>query len=76
MFRSFIAWLNKRFPEQLVVSKEEYKQLREELGAYNLIVQGVTQLAERVAMLEKEVQKLNTANGFVNLRKGSISIER
>jgi len=76
LFRSFIAFLNKRFPEQLVVSKEEYKQLREELGAYNVIVQGVSQLNDRVVSLEKQVQTLNTANGFVNLKKGSLSLER
>lgn len=76
MFRKLINWLSKRFPEQLVVSKEEYKQLREELGTYNVIVQGVSQLEARLAILERQVKVLNTANGFVNTSKGSISIER
>jgi len=76
LFRSFIAFLNKRFPEQLVVSKEEYKQLREELGAYNVIVQGVSQLQERIVMLEKQVQELNKSQGFVPLSKGAMRLER
>lgn len=76
MFRSIISWLNQRFPEQLVVSKQEYKEMREELAQYNTIIQGVVQLNERLAMVEKQVQQLNTANGFVNVKKGSLSLER
>ena len=74
--RAFIAWLNKRFPEQLVVSKQEYNELREELGAYNKIIQGVGQLHERVVSLEKQVTNLNNAQGFVNTGKGSFKLER
>jgi hypothetical protein len=74
--RRLLNWLSKRFPEQLVVSKEEYNQLREELGAYNRIVQGVGQLHERLAVLEKQVQNLNNAQGFISTGKGSFKLER
>lgn len=76
MIRSFIAWLNQRFPQQLVVSVNEYKQMREELAQYNLIIQGVKQLDDRINGLEKNVQRLNTANGFLDVRKGPLSLER
>lgn len=76
MFRTLIAWLNSRFPEQLVVTKQEYKEMREELSQYNVIIQGVSQLNDRMVLLEKQVQQLNTANGFVNVKKGSLSLER
>jgi len=76
MFRKLIAWLNHRFPQQLVVTVDEYKQMREELAQYNVIIQGVSQLNDRLVMLENDVKRLNTANGFVNLKKGSLSLER
>jgi hypothetical protein len=76
MFRSFIAWLNTRFPQQYVVTVAEYKQLREELGAYNNTVQGVGQLHDRLVNLEKQVNNLNAANGFVAQGKGSFKLER
>lgn len=76
MFRALVAWFSKRFPEQLVVTKQEYKELREEVGAYNNIVQGVQQLHERLTNLEKQVNNLNAANGFVAQGKGSFKLER
>lgn len=76
MFRRLVAWLNSRFPEQLVVTKQEYKEMREELAQYNTIIQGVVQLNDRIVLLEKQVTQLNTANGFVNVKKGSLSLER
>ena len=76
MIRRFLAWLNRRFPEQLVVSVAEYKEMRQELAQYNVIIQGVSQLNDRLVMLENDVKRLNTANGFVNFKKGSLSLER
>jgi hypothetical protein len=74
--RAFIAWLSKRFPQQLVVSVEEYKQLREEMGQYNKISQGVIELNSRLVSLEKQVKELNTRQGIVNMPKGSFTLER
>jgi hypothetical protein len=74
--RAFIAWLSKRFPQQLVVSVEEYKQLREEMGQYNKISQGVIELNSRLISLEKQVKELNTRQGIVNMPKGSFTLER
>lgn len=74
--RSWIAFIAKRFPEQLVVSKEEYKQLREELGAYNVAVQALGELNSRLVQLEGQVRKLNDAQGFISSGKGSFKLER
>jgi cell shape-determining protein MreC len=76
MFRQLVAWANKRWPEQFVVTMQEYKQLREELGQYNTIIQGCNQLNERLVTLEAQVKRLNDSNGFVNTSKGSIRLER
>ena len=76
MLRALINWLSRRFPEQLVVSKQEYKELREELASYNLVIQGIGQLNERLVSLEAQVKRLNDSNGFVNTAKGSLRLER
>lgn len=74
--RRLLAWLSKRFPEQLTLSVQEYKELREEMGQYNVAFQGLNQLNERLVMLEAQVKRLNDSNGFVNTAKGSLRLER
>lgn len=76
MIRSFINWLSHRFPQQLVVSAAEYKEMREELAQYNVLIQGVKQLDDRITSLEKNIARLNTANGFMDVKKGPLSLER
>lgn len=76
MFRAIVAWLSKRFPQQLVVSVQEYKELREEVASYNVMIQGVNQLNERITALERQIKQLNEANGFINQPKGSFRLER
>lgn len=76
MLRQFIAWLYRRFPPKLVVTVQDYTQLREEVAQYNLVIQGVQQLQDRLVRLESQVGKLNDAQGFINLPKGSFKLER
>ena len=74
--RKLIAWLNRRFPEQLVLTKQDYTELRQEVGQYNIAFQQLNQLNERLVSLEAQVRKLNDSNGFVNTSKGSLRLER
>ncbi len=67
MFRSLINWLSKRFPEQLTVSVQEYKEMREELGQYNIAMQAVNQLNERLVALEAQVKRLNDSKSLESL---------
>jgi len=76
MFTKFIAWLSKRFPEQYVITALEYKQLREEMGQYNVVAQSITELHNRLVKLESQVSRLNDAQGFVTQNKGSFKLER
>lgn len=76
MLSALVAWLSKRFPEQLVVSKAEYKELREEVAQYNLAMQALGQLNERLVQTEAQVKRLNDANGFVSTKKGLLNLER
>jgi hypothetical protein len=76
MFRALFAWLNKRFPEQLTVTKQEYKELREEVAQLNLYVQGIQELNKEILLIKAQLGRLNDANGFQNNVKGSFKLER
>lgn len=73
---SIVAWLSKRYPEQLVVTKQDYTELRQEVASYNVAIQELSKLNDRLTTLEVQVRKLNDANGFVSTAKGSFSLER
>jgi hypothetical protein len=76
LLRSLISWLSKRFPEQVTVTKQDYTDLRQEVAELNRWLQGITDLNTRLTDVEKQVKLLNSANGFVNTKKGSFSLER
>lgn len=76
MFSSIIAWLSKRFPEKLVVTKQDYKELREEVAELNRYVQALKEVHDRLSVVEKDVKQLNNANGFVQTKQGAIRLER
>jgi Ran GTPase-activating protein (RanGAP) involved in mRNA processing and transport len=76
MFRSMIAWLNKRFPEVLTVTRQDYTELRQEVASYNVLHQNQGQMVEKLISLEKRIKTLENAQGFINNGKGSFTLER
>lgn len=74
--RTLLAWLNKRFPEQLTVTRLDYTQLREEVASYNVLHQNQAQLVEKLTSLERRITALENVNGFVNTSKGGFKLER
>ena len=77
-FASFVSWLSKRFPEQLTVSVAEWTELREEVGAYNVLYQNQEKILEKLVSLEKRLAQLEASQGFINgaSGKGSFKLER
>lgn len=75
-FSSVIAWLSKRFPEQLVVSKQDYTELREEVAGYNVLYQNVNNMVTLVNSFDKRLKNLEQANGFVSSKDNSFKLER
>lgn len=75
-FSTIIAWLSRRFPEQLVVSKQDYKELREEVGQLNRVHQAVVELNNRLILVENAVKNINNINGFIQQGKGQFKLER
>jgi hypothetical protein len=77
MLSKIVAWLSKRFPEKVVISMAEYRDLREEIGQMNRYVQGVADLNDRLQRVEREITILNAAQGFVSpTGQGSGRLER
>lgn len=76
MFSSIVAWLSKRFPEQLVVTKQDYTDLRQEVAGYNILYQNVNKMVDLVTSFEKRLKNLENANGFVSTNKDSFKLER
>ena len=74
--RKLVAWLNRRFPEQLTVTKQDYTDLRQEVGQLNNAIQAIGELHTRLQAVEKQVTQLNNANGFISTAKGSFKLER
>ncbi len=71
--RTLIAWLNKRFPQQLVVTLQDWNDLRQEVASYNRHGQALVELNNRLIKIEKNLDNLNTSSGFT---KGGFKLER
>ena len=71
-----VAWLSKRFPEQLIVTRQDYTELRQEVAGYNVLYQNVNQMMDLVKSFERRLQNLEKANGFVSTAKDSFKLER
>ena len=76
MIRSLIAWLNKRWPETVTVTLQDYNMLRSEVADLNKYCQGVVELNQRLVALEARVKELSISQGFINTAKGSFKLER
>lgn len=56
--RSFLAWLDTRFPEKVVVTEKDYQELKGRIAA-------LAQMQEsEFRTLKGEISKLNAAMGF------------
>lgn len=73
---TIVAWLSKRYPEQLTVTKQDWTELRQEMAQYNVLFQNQQEIVRQLASLDSQVKKLNAAQGFVSNAKGSFSLER
>ena len=71
--RRFIAWLNRRFPVQLVVTHEEYLRVQDGM---NGLSNSLVDLNRRLGALETQVRRLNESQGFTPLVKGAVRLER
>jgi hypothetical protein len=71
--RKLLAWLSKRFPEQRIVTIEEWKQIKDELYRINQVY---ADLHSRLVQTDANVKKLNDMNGYVTTSKNAFKLER
>ena len=76
MIRQLIAWANKRWPEVLTVTRQDYTLLREEIADLNRYAQGTVDLNNRLTALEAKVKQLQEASGFIPTSRGNFKLER
>jgi wobble nucleotide-excising tRNase len=60
--RGFLNWLDRRFPERVVVTQVEYVGLKAKVEALEKALEKVTEA--RLARIEAEISKLNVEMGF------------
>lgn len=68
--RSFLAWLDTRFPERVVITNAEFLKLKESVAK----LEKLTANEDRILKLESEINKFNVAMGFGGsaLPKGTV----
>lgn len=59
MLRSFLAWMDKRFPEKVVITQTEFLKMKETIDAVSKAIN-----EKRLEKIEAEINKFNVAMGF------------
>jgi len=59
LLRNFIAWMDKRFPEKVVITQAEFLALRAQIDVLSKSVS-----EERIKKIEQEINKFNVSMGF------------
>ncbi len=62
--KQFLAWLDERFPEKVVVTQASFVQLKAQLAAIEETLKAKVDLEERVKKAEFEINKFNVHMGF------------
>lgn len=61
MLRSFLAWIDARFPERVVVTQAEFVKMRFEVDAASAAIKNQE---TRLLRIESEINKFNVSMGF------------
>lgn len=68
--RSFLHWLDTRFPEKIVITEAEFLKLKQAVQK----IDELKPLEERLQRIEAEISKLNAHMGFGSvIPKGMVS---
>lgn len=60
VLRSFIGWLDRRFPERVVITQAEFEKLKQDMIKLSML----TSNEERLKKIETEINKFNIHMGF------------
>lgn len=59
MLRSFLAWLDARFPEKVVITQAEFLKMKADIEKFSGLLN-----EKRLEKIEAEINKFNVAMGF------------
>lgn len=73
VLKALVNWLEKRFPEKLVVTEREYTALKSDIQALQVTAREHAAIAERVKRVEEHLSKMNLVLGIAS---GTATLER
>jgi hypothetical protein len=62
LLKQFVAWLDRKFPDKVVVTEAEYRALKTKLDAIEAILGRYSEA--RIKKIEDEINKFNVSLGF------------
>lgn len=67
--RAYLNWLDRRFPERLVVTQESFARLKGDLIQHEALVKAHE---EKIKKLEEQMANINVAVGFSVPKAGTL----
>ncbi len=64
MFRNILAWLDRHFPEKVVITQASFLVLKEQIARIEETLKQKTDLEDRMRKAEFEINKFNVHMGF------------
>lgn len=76
ILRAILSFLERKFPDRIEITMQEYKELREELGSLNQAVQAIPIVDGRLRALADDVALVKANLGYVASKKNYNPLER
>ena len=76
ILRAVLAFLDRKFPDRVEITLQEYKELREEMGMLNNAVQQMPKLDVALKALSDDLQLVKSNLGYTQSKKNFIGLER
>jgi len=74
--RAVLAFLDRKFPDRVEITLQEYNELHQELGMLNVAVQQLPKLDIALKALSDDLQLVKSNLGYTQSKKSFIGLER
>lgn len=74
--RSFVKWLDTRFPERVVVTQESYLRLESRVKTVEDIAARLAVAEDKLKKVDTEINKFNVSLGFSGGRGPAVPFQR
>lgn len=76
VLKDIVELLERKFPDKIEITMQEYKELREEVSQLNKYIQGAMQLQTRLEALQKDLDLVKSNLGYLGTRNQIKPLER